>query len=115
MTALGFKSSDLQAILLSAANQTNTQSAFHDIALTYANVLPDFTKKRMTFDLSATGTLWTDFSANDFAESLAGKSLGEARSIVASLPGLSNAKISLWPIWLGSLPGNADKINVSVQ
>ncbi len=45
----------------------------------------------------------------------AGKKIEEARSLVSSLVGLSDAKISLWPLWLKNLPADAAKINIVVN
>ena len=115
MTAIGFKESDVKNILLSVAHQDHPDTVFQELSLTYANAAPDFTKKKMTFALSASGTLWAAFSPDEFAKNIVGKNLGEARSLVSALPGLTTAKISLWPVWLGSIPNDLKKITVTTE
>jgi hypothetical protein len=52
---------------------------------------------------------------NSFKASIAGKSINAARSAIAAIPGLADGKISAWPLWLWSIPGNTSKINVTAN
>ena len=114
MRAIGFKESDLKSFLLALVSRDDPKLVFKELNLTYKDVSPDFVKKKMTFNLSASGTLWADFSEKDFTASILGKKVSEARSTVSSLKDLSTAKISIWPVWVGRIPNDASKIKISV-
>ena len=75
----------------------------------------DFTKGRLNFSLAGQGTLEPIFSSSDFAASIAGKSIGDARAAIASLPQLADGSLSIWPMWLWHLPSNPGKIKVTAD
>jgi hypothetical protein len=118
LTAIGFDESALEAYLLGLAQSQSagqTTLSFKNINVSYTNVVASFSKGQVTFSLSAQGTLEPAFSADQFASSVAGKSIAGARDAIQSLPELSDGKISVWPIWLWSMPGNPGKIQVTVD
>lgn len=120
LQALGFDETALKAYLLSLAqSQEVAQVASSTFSapptLNYSNVKADFTKGIVSFTLSATGTLESKFDAGTFKASIAGKSLNDARSAIAAIPGLADGKISAWPMWLWSIPSNTGKISVSAH
>lgn len=114
--AIGFDQSALEALyLLPLAQATEASSSFSSIALTYASATPNFTKGTMTFSVSATATLEPALSVPDFKVLLAGQSISNARADVSGLPQLQDAKISVWPVWLWSMPSDVNKIDVQVN
>lgn len=115
MRAIGFREEDLKLFLKTLANKENPGTAFKELNLEYSDVKLDFEDTVVAFSLSAEGILWPNFSPDEFRESLLGKSLDEARSLVAGLEGLSSAKVSLWPIWLGSIPSDSGKVKIVVE
>ena len=115
MKAVGFRESDLKLILTSIAQKDNPEMVFDNLDLSYSKVQVDLTKGSETFYLVAKGNLKPDFSAEDFVAQIAGKSLNEARSVISKLSQLVTAKISLWPIWLKTLPSDMGKIKVLVN
>ncbi len=121
LTAIGFDENALENYLLAAAEaaatggDANVSSTFKTINLSYANVQANFSTGQVSFSLNGTGSIEPAFSPTDFAASLAGQSISSARTTIASLPELSNGTISVWPIWLWSMPSNPDKIEVTAQ
>lgn len=123
LTAIGFDKTALQQYLLGLA-QSDTQGtsgggttmAFKDYTdPSYGNVQASFSEGQVSFSLSAQETLEPAFSASEFAASIAGKSIGDARDAIQNLPQLSDGKISVWPIWLWNMPSNVNKIQVTVD
>jgi len=41
--------------------------------------------------------------------------VNEARSAIAAIPGLTNGTLSVWPVWLWSVPSNPDKIQITTD
>lgn len=113
--AVGFDEVKFKDFLLSLAQSAEPNSAFDSFTPTYGNVRADFTKGTVSFSLSVQGTLKPAFSPDDFRKSIAGKSIGDARTAIASLPGLADGKISIWPVWLWKMPGNPDKISINAD
>jgi len=83
--------------------------------LSYSNVQANFPKGQVSFTLSVQGTLEPAFSSDQFAGQIAGKGIGDARAAIAALHELSDGKISVWPIWLWSMPSDPKKIQITVN
>lgn len=118
LTAIGFDATALENYLLTAAESgatNNVTSTFKTFTPTYSDVQANFSAGQVSFSFSGTGSIEPAFSPSDFAASLAGQSISDARTTIASLPELSNGTISVWPIWLWSMPSNPDKIEVTAN
>jgi len=115
LEALGFRESDLKSLLLTLAKRDNPIDIFAVLKLDYGAAQADFKRRSETFYLSASGTVVPEFSADDFSAKIIGKPLSEVKSLVSNLPGLMSAKVSLWPIWLNSLPLEPGKIKIEVN
>ncbi|HUZ92553.1 MAG TPA: hypothetical protein VNG29_00960 [Candidatus Paceibacterota bacterium] len=103
------------SLLTALAAQDDPGDAFTDLSLTYGSTTPDFKNGILSFTLQAQGTLEAAFSADDFKTKLLGQSVNTARSLISALPGLADARISVWPVWLGSIPTNSSKIKIIVN
>ncbi len=115
LQAIGFDEAAFKTFLLSLAQGQKPNSVWSALTLTYSGVKPDFTKGKLNFSVNAQGTLEPAFSADDFRTSIEGKSIGEARAAIVALPDLADGKISVWPMWLWSVPGNPSKIEVNAN
>jgi hypothetical protein len=115
LRAFEFREADVVAFLNAKAQGEDSNKELQDLKVTYTNVTPNFSKKQMTFTVEATGTLAPKFDSASFAAGIAGKSQDEAREAILALPDLSDAKVSLWPAWLWTLPKDSSKIGVKVQ
>lgn len=115
LAAIGFDETALKTALLSAAQSTEASSTFADVTLNYSNVSANFSKGKVSFSLSAQGDLEPALSPMDFEQQILGKDTSDARTIIAALPQLSNAEISVWPSWLSTIPSDPSKVQISVQ
>lgn len=116
LSAIGFDETAFKAFLLSLAQSTEVSSTWSgDPNLTYTNVQPDFTNGRVSFSLSAEGSLEPIFISDSFRGIIAGEKLSDARDTIASLPELQEGTISVWPAWLWQIPRNVQKIQITVD
>jgi hypothetical protein len=115
LAAIGFDETAFKTFLLSIAQTTEPTSTFKEITVQYNNVTPDFGRGVVSFTASAQGSLEPSLSTSAFKDSIAGKSISDARTAVASLPQLQNGSISVWPSWLWSIPRDPQKIDISVN
>jgi hypothetical protein len=122
LTAIGFDQTALENYLLAAAESSaaattnNVTSTFNGtFSPSYSNVQANFSTGQVSFALTASGSIQPAFSATDFAASLAGESISSARTTIASLPDLQNGTISVWPVWLWSMPSDPNKIAVTAN
>lgn len=110
--ALGIKESDISSILLYLAREGEDELIFEDLKTDYSQLKPDFERGIISFRVAASGTLRPNFNEEDFKIKIRGRKKEEARALILELPRLSNAKISLWPFWLGTLPKNQNRIRI---
>ena len=113
---IGFNEAALKAFLLTQANSNGSvSSTFSSLNMNYSGVQADFTKGTVSFSLNAEGTIEAAFSPDDFRNSILGKSINEAHSMIAILPGLADGTISAWPSWLANIPSNPNKVHIVVN
>lgn len=115
LQAIGFDEAAFKAYLLSLAQGLEQNSVFSDLALSYSDVKADFARGRVNFSLTALGTLEPAFSPDDFRGAIAGKSVNAARAAIAALAELTSGKLSVWPMWLSSIPSNQGRIHVTAN
>lgn len=105
----------LKSLLSAVAAKNNPNMVFDDLQISYNQIKADPKNGKETFYVTASGTLKPDFSADDFKSSMLGRKVGDARSLLAALPNLASAKISLWPFWLWSVPANPNRVKIIVN
>ena len=105
----------MEAALTALPAKDHPGTAFRDWQVTYSAPKPDFDHGEPRFTFAAQGTLAQAFSPAEFTPGIVGKSLNEARAAIVGLPGLADAKISVWPIWLGHLPNDARRVTIVVN
>jgi hypothetical protein len=115
VVAIGFREADLRELLLSFAAESNPDMEFKELTLNYADPKPDFKNGSESFTVAAEGTLVPEFSADDFKKKILGKSAAEAGSLVKGIVGLSDARVSFWPIWFSTVPSNPDRVKIVVN
>lgn len=112
---VGFRESDLRSLLEMAAQKMENGTVLKELEFSYTTIKPDFEKGTLSFSLGAKGLLWPKFSPDEFENSILGKKVDEARSLVAALPRFAGGKVAVWPIWLGSVPRDPGKVKVVVE
>ncbi len=115
LSAIGFDETAFKAFLLSVAQGSESSSVFNNLTLTYASATPNFASGRLSFGVSAQGSLEPAFSADDFRQGIAGKKISDARDAISALPELQDGAISVWPAWLWEIPSNLKKIQIAVD
>jgi hypothetical protein len=115
LQAIGFDQTALENYLLTLAQAQEASSTFKTINVTYSDVTPNFTTGQVAFALSAQASLEPAFSSAQFATSIEGQSIADARGAIAGLPQLSDGEISMWPSWLWSIPSDPSKIHITVN
>lgn len=110
--AIGFRESDLKSFLLLLAKKDNPDTVFDKLELTYGDVSPDFKNEKLSFSLKAQGVLKPDFPTSDFRGKILSRSIGDVRSLVSGIGGLSSAKVSVWPFWLREAPADPKKVDI---
>ena len=115
MRAFGFRESDVIALLAVLADKGNPDSDFKELNVNYSDIKPDFGKGFVSLSINAQSVLWPEFSKDKFRAMVVGKSIEDVRSEVSAMGGLVGAKVSVWPIWLRSIPGDAGKVNIVVN
>jgi hypothetical protein len=118
--AIAIKESDVISVFHEEAVSQLKDSFVPDfnltnIQITYSNVKPDFDKGTLQFSAAIQSTATPVFSEKDFAASVAGLTVTNASAALASVPGLSDGKISVWPFWIQSLPNSPGKIRIDVK
>lgn len=113
--AIGFRESDMRSFLEASATKDNPNSIFEELDPDYANAKPDFEKGRLSFSLKVNAALRPAFSDTEFKNKVLGKGIDETRSFISALLELGNAKVSLWPFWLGSVPKDPARVEIVVN
>lgn len=113
--AIGFREEDLKAALLEIAKVENPHTIFKNLALTYKLTTVNFDKGSFSFDLTAEGALTQEFDVDKFKAEISGQNIAEVRAQIQKLPGLSDAKVSIWPSWFKKLPTNSNRIKIQVD
>ena len=113
---IGFNEAALKTFLLTQANSSGSvSSTFSSLNMNYSGVQADFTKGTVNFSLDAAGTIEAAFSPDYFSNAILGKSISDAHSMIAVLPGLADGTISAWPSWLANIPSNPNKVHIVVN
>ncbi|MEK7608273.1 MAG: hypothetical protein AAB495_01710 [Patescibacteria group bacterium] len=113
--AIVFREQDIISILEAGARKSYPDLSIKDSSLVYTAVNPDFSKKELSFSLSAQTSLVPTFDKDLFTKSIVGKDADEAKGIVQKLPELGDAKLSIWPSWAGRLPDTVERVEIIVQ
>lgn len=115
LSAIGFDETVFKAFLLSLAQPTEASSTFSSLTLTYSTATPVFASGKLGFSINAQGSLEPAFSSDDFRQEIAGQTINAAKDAISSLRELQEGTIAVWPAWLWQIPGNTNKIQVTVN
>ena len=113
--AVGFRETDLKSVLLELAHKDNPNTIFKNLGLEYKVSTVNFEKGLLNFELNSNGTLTQDFDIEKFKLEIIGHNVDEVNSIIKKLPGLSDAKVSVWPSLFKKLPNSSKRIKIEVN
>lgn len=115
LSIIAFKEDDVKSVLEGVMKQDHPDLVFHELAIDYSKIVPNFSTGRMTVQAEGTAILTNPFDVDKIKEEIAGKSIENAKNYFAGIAGLEEAKIGIWPPWLWSLPGNTSRITVTTD
>ncbi|MCR4328683.1 MAG: hypothetical protein NUV53_04200 [Patescibacteria group bacterium] len=117
LSAAGFRSADLEALLLGYAreNKKDFLVVFKSFSPQFSDVSFSSENRRVTFTVDTTTVLTPPFSPEEFRASILGLDVTRAQSSVSRIPGLKEGKLSLWPFWLHQVPADATKIIINIE
>lgn len=111
-----FREDDL--LSLAKANFSKTHEGdfnLRDQKIEYGAPTLDLGNNKIVIPTKITATLSRSFDADAFKKNIVGKSEGELKSAVFSIPGVQSVKAGLWPIWVRTVPRDISKIKISVD
>jgi microcompartment protein CcmL/EutN len=73
------------------------------------------TSGRQSFHLTTEAYGGARLDKLKIAASLKGVRFGDAVTLAQGLPGVSRADVTIWPIWVSSMPARPDKISITIQ
>lgn len=111
--AIGFRESDFKSLLTALANKDNPGTSFRQLDITYSGVKANYTTGELTFAASAQGKLAASFDADKFREGIMGKKVSDVRNMILQLSGLNDAKVSIWPVWVSTIPTSANRVKIN--
>ncbi|MDI6820969.1 MAG: hypothetical protein QMD65_02195 [Patescibacteria group bacterium] len=89
--------------------------AIKEMKFDYGEPQVDFDNGVMSLPIKGVITFWPDINIDRFRESLSGISEEMLKARISSLPGLDDARVSLWPFWVNWAPQDLRKINITVE
>jgi hypothetical protein len=82
---------------------------------TYGEPQIDWAAGTMQIQISGKAVFIPDIDTGKIVEDIKGKDENELKDYVFALPGLENARVSLWPFWVKAVPKNSNRIDVSAK
>jgi len=71
--------------------------------------------QRVSLAVNASEEVAFSINIDELKTTLVGKSEEEVRKILGDLPKVQSAQVTLWPFWVRSIPGNVDKVIITVK
>lgn len=115
MKNFAFKDQELKKTLFNEASDIKYPVRFIEENLNYENINIDWDNGIMTFDVSGSIYVKPKVDTDEFTSKVLGKGKQEISSVLDSIPDLDNAKVSLWPFWVKSVPLKASKVNITIK
>jgi hypothetical protein len=114
--AMAFREEDVRQIALGEATKNHPGMDFKSVKFDYRDVKVNFDKGEISFTVEVQGALWPALEVDKLKTEILGIGIKEAQAIIRSLPQLEKGtKITLWPIWLGKVPRDPDRVRVVVE
>ncbi len=117
-TMLGAQQSDLDALVKAAVDaqiDTHNESILDDGLATGTLAVSDNTGSKATAELQTKATVGPDISVDSIKSEAAGKKIGDIKTTIKAIPGVSNVDVQLSPFWVSAIPSNPQKITVTIS
>lgn len=115
-SVVGVKQEELDEVVREAlSEQVSEQQSVVDTGLGQLVVeVAQENENSIVFDMTANGTAGPEIDEATLKSDIANLPFSEAESQLEFIPGVVNARISLSPFWVSSIPGNTDKIEITI-
>lgn len=107
--------SDLADRLISSYLGDKRRAIENTRQIEYSKIQVNFEKGQMVFTAKISQEAVWKINISDLKEKILGKNEADIRKILGQMQGIANAKISFWPFWVKSMPGQADKIKATID
>lgn len=112
--AMGFRESDITAVLLAAASKEHLGKKFRELSAIYEKVTPNFAKGELSVMVKASGTIEPSFDADGFRDKILGKNVSEIRKFFVGEQDVPVVNMSFWPFWLAKVPFDISRVTIEV-
>lgn len=85
------------------------------LSASYGEPRINWSSGTMEVQITGKASFVPDLDSGKIIEDIKGKGEGDLKQYVFALPGIDNAKVSLWPFWVKDVPRNPDRIDVSIK
>jgi hypothetical protein len=117
-TMLGAKQTDLDILIASSlSGQFNPhQQAILDDGLNAATVtVTDNNSPAVKATFQAVATVGPSISAGDVKRQASGKKIGDVKTMINGIPGVTKVDVQLSPFWVSTVPTNPTKVTVTIN
>lgn len=117
-TMLGAKQSDLDTLVKAAVDKqidTHNEAILDDGLSTGSITVTNNSGDKATMELQTKATVGPDISAESIKADAAGKKIGDVKSTVNAIPGVTSVDVRLSPFWVSTIPTNLQKITVTIS
>ena len=116
ISAVAFREADVLAMLTSKMEKDQGQDyEIKTSSIVYGSGRADFTAGRISFPVTFKAVTAKKVDAASLSEQIRGKSEADLRRIIYGIPSIQTTRVSLWPFWVKSVPGNEAKISITVD
>lgn len=117
-TMFGVKKTDLDTLIRNAIGtqiDNKTQTILDD-GLGGATITVTNTQgTTVQLTIEATATIGPDINMADIKKQSAGKRVGDVKSMVNTIPGVTSVDVQLSPFWVSSVPSDASQVTVTID
>ncbi len=117
-TMSGAKQADLDTLIkqfvskqIDAKSQTILNDGLDQATITVGNTAG--TTMQITLQTSA--SIGPDISVAGIKKEAAGKRIGDVKSMINAVPGVTNVEVQLSPFWVSTVPTNPEQVTVSID
>jgi hypothetical protein len=115
LKTVGFKPSDLDTLIKNYVDTHNNLAVLPEkLTLAYENIRWDSARNGLSFTIHVTGPGYTKIDEQRIISDLLGKNDAQIKAYLGSILGISEAKVSLSPFWVRSIPNNESRVQVDV-
>lgn len=117
-TMLGVKKADLDTLItnsvskqIDSKDQTISNDGLDQLSATIGNTSGTTTQ----LTLQTTATVGPSIDPGSIKKQAAGKKIGDVKSMVNSIPGVTSVDVRLSPFWVSAVPSDPSKVTVTIS